>query len=131
YFFKTPRMIYLFWAYSHGLTEDRLRLYFDDFSLIPVTVPNPTEQKQIAKILATWDGAIDIVEKLIANSRQEGQALMQQLLTGQIRLARFQKQAWTNPKIGKIGEVYGGLSGKSKADFGTGTPYIPYKNVFQ
>ena len=29
--FKSERMIHLFWAYSHGLTEDRLRLYFDEF----------------------------------------------------------------------------------------------------
>ena len=32
YLFKTQRMIYLFWAYSYGLTKDRLRLYFNDFA---------------------------------------------------------------------------------------------------
>ena len=34
YWFKSSRMIYLFWAYSYGLTKDRLRLYFNDFSII-------------------------------------------------------------------------------------------------
>jgi len=28
YWFKSSRMVYLFWAYSYGLTNDRLRLYF-------------------------------------------------------------------------------------------------------
>src|SRR4030095_13311793 len=32
--FKAPRTIHLFWAYSYGLTDDRLRLYFQDFALI-------------------------------------------------------------------------------------------------
>ena len=31
HWFKSARMIHLFWAYSYGLTEDRLRLYADDF----------------------------------------------------------------------------------------------------
>src|SRR5947199_9322703 len=30
YWFKSPRIVYLFWAYSYGLTNDRLRLYFKD-----------------------------------------------------------------------------------------------------
>lgn len=30
FWFKSARMLHLLWAYSHGLTNDRLRLYFDD-----------------------------------------------------------------------------------------------------
>ena len=43
YLFKSQRMIYLFWAYSYGLTEDRLRLYYGDFQKIAVTVPSVHE----------------------------------------------------------------------------------------
>ncbi len=86
YLFKTSRMIYLFWAYSYGLTKDRLRLYFNDFARIPVEIPELQEQKKIAQILSTWDKAITTTEQLLANSQQQKKALMQQLLTGKQRL---------------------------------------------
>ncbi|EFN9170225.1 restriction endonuclease subunit S [Escherichia coli] len=53
---------------------------------IPVPVPPLTEQKKIAKILSTWDKAISVTEKLLANSQQQKKALMQKLLTGKKRL---------------------------------------------
>lgn len=56
---------------------------------IPVNLPPLLEQKKIAKILATWDRAIETVENLIANSQIQKKALMQQLLTGQERLPSF------------------------------------------
>lgn len=86
YLFKTPRMIYLFWAYSYGLTKDRLRLYFNDFARIQVSIPSLEEQKKIAQILSTWDKAIKVTEQLLVNSQQQKKALMQQLLTGKKRL---------------------------------------------
>jgi len=48
--------------------------------------PNGSEQKKIAQILSTWDKAITVTEKLLANSQQQKKALMQQLLTGKKRL---------------------------------------------
>ena len=71
YLFKTSRMIYLFWAYSYGLTKDRLRLYFNDFARIPVEIPELQEQKKIAQILSTWDKAITTTGQLLANSQQQ------------------------------------------------------------
>lgn len=58
HWFKSARLIHLFWAYSHGLTEDRLRLYFDAFAEIPVTLPSIAQQRRIAAILDEWDRAI-------------------------------------------------------------------------
>ena len=34
-------------------------------------------------------------------------------------------------KLGSLGRVFNGLSGKTKDDFGFGNPYIPYVNVFK
>ncbi len=76
YWFKSPRMIYLFWAYSYGITGDRLRLYPKDFSKVPA-------------ILRSWDRAIEQTEKLIAAKRRLMQGLMQQLLTGRRRFPEF------------------------------------------
>jgi len=79
YFFKSSRAIYLFWAYSQGLTRDRLRLYFDDFSQIPVRVPSLAQQRKIAEILATWDRSIEVVEQLIENSKVQRAVLVDRL----------------------------------------------------
>ncbi len=65
YLFKSPRMIYFFWAYSYGLTGDRLRLYFNDFIKIKHVIPPLPEQKAIADLLFTWDEAIEKTERLI------------------------------------------------------------------
>lgn len=104
YLFKSQRLIYLFWAYSYGLTEDRLRLYFGDFARIPVNVPSVQEQARIAKILSTWDKAIETTEELIANSKARKKALMQKLLTGKKRFPSF-KDKWKRHHLGKIAKV--------------------------
>ena len=129
YLFKSARLIYLFWAYSYGLTNDRRRLYFNDFKKIPVDVPSLPEQQKIARILSIWDKAIATVEKLIENSKAQKKALMQQLLTGKQQLPGFTEE-WQEVVLGSLGATYGGLSGKSKEDFGRGKPFIPYINIF-
>ncbi|MCX4027418.1 restriction endonuclease subunit S [Endozoicomonas sp. SM1973] len=55
-------------------------------------IPPLPEQKKIAKILSTWDKAITTTEQLLANSKQQKKALMQQLLTGKKRLPGFSGQ---------------------------------------
>jgi type I restriction enzyme S subunit len=58
----------------------------DDVLHTPILIPPLPEQKKIAQILSTWDKAITVTEKLLANSQQQKKALMQQLLTGKKRL---------------------------------------------
>ncbi len=53
---------------------------------LPILIPPLLEQQKIAKILTTWDKAINTTERLIENSKQNKKALMQQLLSGQKRL---------------------------------------------
>lgn len=107
YLFKSARLIYLFWAYSYGLTNDRRRLYFNDFKKIPVDIPPLPEQQKIARILSTWDKAIATTEKLIENSKAQKKALMQQLLTGKVRLPGFLGQ-WRKTTIKQMGTVVSG-----------------------
>ena len=42
-----------------------------------ILTPPYAEQKKIAKILSTWDNAISVTEKLLANSQQQKKALTQ------------------------------------------------------
>ena len=125
YLFKSSRVIYLLWAYSYGLTSDRLRLYYNDFALIPYTIPNIEEQRRIAEILGTWDRAIETTEKLIAASEAQKKALMQQLLTGKKRLPGF-KGKWREVPLGDLAECYSGGTPKRNvgAYYGGDIPWI-------
>ncbi|MCC4593041.1 hypothetical protein LL974_18090 [Xanthomonas campestris pv. cannae] len=77
---RTPRMRHLLWAYSYGLTADRLRLYFDDFAAIPVAIPRLETQRLVASGMGLWDKAAQVLEKLVANARAEKRALLHRLL---------------------------------------------------
>lgn len=85
YLFKTSRMLYLFWAYSYGLTDDRLRLYFKDFADIQVSIPPVKEQQRIARILTAWDRHIHLVEDRLAASERLKNGMMQVLMRGTAR----------------------------------------------
>lgn len=85
---KSERMRYLLWAYSYGLTDDRLRLYFQDFCKIPVQIPALEVQKSISSALISWDKAAQIVDLQIASCRLEmtlfQQRFMRSLASGKI-----------------------------------------------
>lgn len=97
---------------------------------IPIVLPPLAEQKKIAKILSTWDKAIDTTEQLLANSQQQKKALMQQLLTGKKRFSGFTDE-WQEFRLEELGVTYNGLAGKNKDDFGKGKPFVPYINIFK
>ena len=78
-----------------------------------IRTPPLPEQKKIARILSTWDRAIEVAEKLLNNSRQQKKALMQQLLTGKKRLPGFNGK-WKKVNIGNVVHI---ASGKSKSKF--------------
>ncbi|MHD0620912.1 restriction endonuclease subunit S [Citrobacter koseri] len=78
----------------------------NDLHAVNVLLPPFLEQKKIAQILSTWDKAISVTEKLLANSQRQKKALMQQLLTGKKRLldengVRFSTQ-WEFKRISEI-----------------------------
>jgi type I restriction enzyme S subunit len=68
------------WAYSHGITDDRLRLYFDDFAKIPVRVPDLAVQKSIGSTLATWDEAVAASEREERLERYQADTEIESLL---------------------------------------------------
>lgn len=107
----------------------------NDLRDLAILLPPLPEQKRIAETLQTWDRAIETVEALIANARAQKQALMQHLLPQgttppKKRLPGFSGE-WRETSLGSLGETYGGLTGKSINDFGSGSPFITYKNVFE
>lgn len=120
---------------SSKTTNAQPKLALDRIRSFMILLPPRSEQRRIADALETWDRAIETVEALIANARAQKQALMQQLLPQgttppKKRLPGFSGE-WRETSLGALGETYGGLTGKSKNDFGSGRPFITYKNVFE
>ena len=114
---------------NYGVRSDRMNLSDEDFFLLPIPMPARVEQEKIAEILAGQDRVIALKEKLLAEKQRQKKYLMQQLLTGKKRLPGFSGE-WKCVRLDELGCFYPGLSGKTKEDFGSGKPYIPYKNIF-
>jgi type I restriction enzyme S subunit len=86
--------------------------------------PTKTEQTAIANALSDVDGYIESLEKLIDKKQKIKQGAMQQLFKP--------KKDWRLIRVEKIGNTFGGISGKSKSDFINGnSPYIPFMNVMK
>lgn len=66
YLLEVPRLKHRCWAFSYGLTEDRLRLYFDDFAKISAWIPSLDVQGRVVETLRTWDRAIQVTANLVA-----------------------------------------------------------------
>lgn len=98
-------------------------------SAIEISVPPKPEQEAIATALTDIDTLIANLEKMIAKKKAIKQGAMQELLSGSRRLNGF-GTTWKSHRVGDLGIFYSGLSGKSKADFGSGTArYITFMNV--
>lgn len=96
--------------------------------LIPISI---TEQQKIVEVLETWDKAIQLTRKLIEQKELQKKYLMQQLLSGLLRLAKF-TDSWKKEKIGNLGSTYNGIVGKTEKDFGHGTAkYIIFLNILE
>jgi type I restriction enzyme, S subunit len=105
-YFKSHPGLYHLWAYSYGITNDRLRLYFSDFSLVPAPIPSFLEQQKIGEILSTADEVIAKTEEFIAAKRRENQALTQELLNGGRRLPGFQGEWKMNRLSSMLSHVF-------------------------
>ena len=89
------------------------RLYNSILKNTKFICPTKSEQTAIATALSDTDALIENLEKLIAKKRSIKQGMMQELLTGSIRLDGFEKK-WLNVSLGEISEITMGQSPQSK-----------------
>ena len=64
-------------------------------------MPSLPEQTAISSLFSTWDAAIEKIDRLIAAKERQKKSVMQQMLTGNQRLRRFQKP-WTEYHLGEL-----------------------------
>jgi len=100
-FFRSHLFIHKILAICVEGIRDGKQLNFDTVKNLKIPFPPLDEQEKIAKILSTWDEAINLTIDLIENKKQFKKALMQNLLTAKIRFPEF-KDEWKEIKLGEI-----------------------------
>lgn len=71
---------------EQGQGDAVVHIHADALSSISIMIPNIEEQQAIAEILIGMDKEIELLERKLEKYRQVKQGMMQQLLTGKIRL---------------------------------------------
>jgi len=90
-------------------------IYTRDLMNCNFVIPSKLEQQKIASIISTWDKAIELKEKLIQQKKEQKKGLMQNLLTGKVRLKGFDGE-W---KCLKAGNIFMNVTDKSHRGIGT------------
>lgn len=97
---------------------------------------NNEEQAKIGTFFKQLDTLITLHQRKLEKMKALKIAYLTQMFPAEgeskskLRFAGFDDD-WEQRKLGKIGETYSGLSGKTKEDFGHGSgKYITYMNVF-
>lgn len=108
YWFQNRHMLHQLWAYSHGLTNDRLRLYYQDFAKIPLALPDQPEQEKIAAVLDTTSRKIALLTDKKTALEDYKRGLMQRLFSRELRFTRDDGSAfpdWEERELRKAATI--------------------------
>ena len=111
---------------SHGSNQDNLNL--DIVKALQIPLPPLKEQEKIAEILTTWDEAITKQTELLEAKELQKKALMQKLLSGEVRFSGFSDE-WEEVRLSKIIKLQGGYAFKSEEFKKKGIPIIRISNI--
>lgn len=91
-------------------------------------LPPKAEQARLAKLL--W--AMDEVIEREKESFDKYELFNKRYLFDSVSGSRSKNiKDWKEYVFGSLGQTFGGLNGKTKKDFGEGSPFINYMNVFK
>ena len=99
YFLKSSQIIKYFRLSASGTSSSMVKINQKIIEKTPIVIPSLKEQEKIAKILSIWDRAIEIQEELIKEKEKLKTALMQKLLSGEVRFKEFSEE-WEEVKLG-------------------------------
>lgn len=84
YVFNQDKILKQFARLSQGIT--RYTLSIRDFQNVFINFPNLNEQQKIAEVLTACDDEINLLNLKLENLKRQKQGLMQQLLSGKVRV---------------------------------------------
>jgi len=91
-------------------------------------LPPKHQQAQLAELLWSMD---EVVEKDLENEIKYEIFFKRYLFDSVSGKLSSNFPSWREHLFGSLGTTFGGLTGKTKTDFGSGKPYITYMNVFK
>ena len=100
----------------------------------PLFLPSDNEQDKIASFLSVLAQRIDLQQKYVAMLKKYKRGVFEAYISKKIRLSNRGSSYgdWKWVTISEIGKFFGGLSGKTKDDFGHGEDeFITYMNVYK
>lgn len=105
YNLQRARSLYNLWAYSYGLTSDRLRLYYRDFGFIKFHIPLLPEQEKISTVIATVDKKLEVLRRKRELLQVYKRVMMQKIFLQELRFkaddgAEF--PVWEKKRLGEI-----------------------------
>ena len=129
-----PRMLNQYRMFAAGSTVNNLNKELVGKAI--VSLPSKDEQREIGIVLDRLDSLITLHQRKYDKLCVLKKSMLDKMfpkggsLYPEIRFAGF-TDPWEQRKLGDCGAAYGGLSGKTKEDFGRGTAkFVPYTNVF-
>lgn len=96
-------------------------------------VPHLFEQQKTASFLTSIDTKITQLTKKKSLVEQYKKGVMQKIFSQEIRFKDDKGKEyseWKEKKLSDLGITLNGLTGKTKENFGSGKPYIQYKQIF-
>lgn len=102
-----------------------------------VHIPSTSEQREIGSLFSQLDSLLNQHRCQYRSLQKTKTSLLQKMVPQEgsdepeLRLDGFTSR-WQRHRLGDLGFTYGGLTGKTKADFGHGDAhYVTYMDVFQ
>lgn len=115
------------YAIKHSAGGLSPRVKFKDLANYEFLLPPKDQQAQLAELLWALD---EVIEREISVFNRYQLFFKRYLFDSVSGKLSENYSSWKEHLFGSLGETYGGLSGKSKNDFGEGSPFINYMNVF-
>ena len=134
---RTPSMYRKFLLSSYGVDIEKMVFNVEDWKSREITLPSLPEQTHLGLFFRRLDSQIAESRAVLEKSRQLKKAMLAKMFPAhgekipKIRFKGFEGEGECR-KLGEIGSTFGGLTNKSREDFGHGDArYITYMNVYQ
>ena len=147
---RSPIYIPQYRRLSYGVRIGQWDMRFEDFRELPCVIPPLNEQQQIVSYLdektSLIDSLIEKTQRKIELLKEKRTFLINEVVTKGLNPNVGMMDSgvewigeipshWEKVSLGKIGILYGGLTGKSGDDFRSddnpmNKPFIPFTNIF-
>ena len=106
YLVKCKQMIDSIHRLSYGVTDFRLRLYWDSFVEIPINVPSLEEQNKIASFLTLLDKRIAKQHELVENLKSYKRGVLSAIFSRKFRFKKTTGESYPEWQVVKLCDMF-------------------------